>query len=317
MKKIVRPSIISQFHRGLILLALLAPAYTPAATLWTGPNITFQQFNPDPTDIIIPKAVGFDRNDSGPLYNSEAGETGSNGFSSPIDTLWAFGTLANATNLSYVTFASLRNGNLAAVILNKPMVVRLLNEDIYISIMFTDWPSNHMGGFTYVRSTAPAPMVSITSPTNGASFFAPANVPITTLVGGGTVTNVTFNAGTNVLGTVTAAPFSLTASNLSAGPYALTAVATAGGISATSAVVNITVVSPVTTVLSSPVITNGVFAFDYSANPGLSYVVQLSSNLTSWVSLATNVASNSPVHFTDPFAAGAPRYYRVGRLPNP
>ena len=302
-----------------MLFALLAPAYTPAATLWTGPNITFQQFNPDPSDVIVPGAVELSRGVNGPLFNTAAGETMPNGFSSPIDTLWAFGTINNYSNLNYVTLASIRNGahaDFAGVILTQPMVVHLINEDVYISIMFTDWGQHQAGGFTYIRSTPP---VSITNPAPSAVFAAPANVAIgaSASVSGGTVTNVTFLAGSTVLGSATSAPFSVIASNLSAGSYALTAVATAGGISATSAVVNITVVSPVTTVLSSPVITNGVFAFDYSANPGLSYVVQSSSNLTSWVSLATNVASNNPVHFTDPFAADAPRYYRVGRLPNP
>jgi hypothetical protein len=317
MNKFKESIFMSGIARIILVLTLLAAPMTHAATFWTGPNITYQQFNPDPTDIIIPGAVGFDRNSNGPLYNSEAGETAPNGSTSPIDTLWAFGTLANATNLSYVTFASLRNGDLGAVILNKPMVVRLLNENIYISIMFTDWPSNHMGGFTYVRSTAPAPTVSITSPTNGASFSAPANVSITTSVGGGTVTNVTFRAGANVLGIVTNAPFSLTASNLAAGSYALTAVATAGGLSTTSAVVNITIVSPISTILSPPVVTNGLFAFDYTANPGLTYVVQSSSNLASWVSVVTNVAAGNPAHFSATLVSNGGRYYRVGRVPNP
>ena len=317
MNKLKESVFMSGIARIVSVLTLLAAPMANAATFWTGPNITYQQFNPDPTDIIIPGAVGFDRNSSGPLYNSEAGETTSNFSTSPIDTLWAFGPLANATNLSYVTFASLRNGDLAAVILNKPMVVRLINEDIYISIIFTDWPTNQMGGFTYVRSTAPEPTVSIISPTNGASFSAPANVKITTSVGGGTVTNMTFKVGTNVLGIVTSAPFSLTASNLAAGSYALTTVAMAGGLSTTSAVANITIVSPIAVILSPPVVTNGLFAFNYTANPGLSYVVQSSSNLASWISVATNVAAGNPVHFTDPFVAGPPRYYRVGRLHNP
>jgi hypothetical protein len=308
----------------VIAMALLVSYRASAATLWTGPNITFQQFNPDPTDVIVPGAVELSRGVNGPLYNTAAGEMSANGFSSPVDTLWAFGSINNYSNLNYVTLASIRNGahaDFADVILNQPMVVHLLNEDIYVSIMFTDWPQHMMGGFTYVRSTAPAvpPTVSITNPASSAVFAAPANVTIgaSASVSGGTVTNVTFLAGSTALGSAPTAPFSIIASNLSAGPYSLTAVATAGGISATSAVVNITVLMPIAVRLSSSVITNGVFAFDYSANPGLSYVVQSSSNLTSWVSLATNVASSNPVHFTNAFVPGAPHYYRVGRMPNP
>jgi hypothetical protein len=136
-------------------------------------------------------------------------------------------------------------------------------------------------------------------------------------VAGGSVTNVAFFASTNSLGAVQSAPFTITAGGLAAGPYALTAVATAGGISATSSVVNITVVSPVPITLSSPRITNSQFAFDYSANPGLSYVVQNSSNLIDWLPLVTNVPASNSVHFTDSFTPNGARYYRVGRLPNP
>jgi hypothetical protein len=69
--------------------------------------------------------------------------------------------------------------------------------------------------------------------------------------------------------------------------------------------------------MMNSVVTNGLFAFDYTASAGLSYVVQRSTNLVSWVSVATNVPASSPAHFTDNFAAGGPRYYRVGRQPIP
>ena len=306
---------------GVITMVLLASPLPRADTLWTGPNIVYTQFDPDPTDVIVPGAVELSRNQNWPLFNVAAGETQSNLSTSPLDTLWAFGTINNYSNLNYVTFASLRNGDLASVILNKPMVVQLMNEHIYLSLTFTAWGQHQAGGFQYTRSTAPAmpPTVSITTPAPSAVFAAPANVKIaaSASVNGGTVTNVTFLAGSTVLGSATNAPFSVTAPNLAAAPYVLTAVATAGGISTTSAAVNISVVSPGSVSLSTPVITNSAFAFDYSVNPGLSYVVQSSSNLTSWVSLVTNVASSSPVHFSAPVVTNGPHYYRVGRLPNP
>jgi hypothetical protein len=306
----------------IIFLTMLAltTSLTHAATFWTGTNIGFFHQQGGPPDPII-SAVALSRNAGGPLFNTAAGESFSNGFSSPIDTMWAFGTLANATNLTYVTFPSLRNGDTAGVILNKPMVLHLTNEDIYISVMFTNWTQfgnqTGIGSFGYTRSTAPAspPTVSITSPTNGASFVAPANVNITTLLGGGTVTNVTFRAGTNVLGTVTAAPFNFTASNLAAGSYALTAVATAGGLSTTSSVVNITVANSTSVVLSSPQISNGQFIFSFNAIPGSNYVVQSSSTLSNWTSLSTNVAAGSTVSVTNPVVPSSAVYYRVGQTP--
>ena len=99
--------------------------------------------------------------------------------------------------------------------------------------------------------------------------------------------------------------------------YSLTAVATAAGISATSSVVNVTVVNPVTVNLSAPSVNNGKFTFNYAANAGLSYVVQSSTNLLNWVSLATNVAASSPVPFTNALNPAGIQFYRVGRLPNP
>jgi hypothetical protein len=75
--------------------------------------------------------------------------------------------------------------------------------------------------------------------------------------------------------------------------------------------------TPPTFNLSGASISNGQFTFSYSADTGFSYVVQSSTNLVDWVSLATNVASGNPVPFSDPFDAAGTRFYRVGRLPNP
>jgi hypothetical protein len=305
----------------LLTLALGAAQNAPAAILWTGPNTNFTQSATNFSDELVPGAVSLCRNYSQWLFNPDAGDQGP-GTNTPTDTLWAFGTLDNYGALSYAPFASYRNGDLSGVLVGNPMVVRLVNEDIYLSVTFTAWPQGG-GFFAYTRSTPTAsetlPTVTITNPANGAVFAAPANVRIgaTATVAGGSVTNVAFFANTNLLGAAQSPPFGITTGNLAAGPYALTAVATAAGGSATSSVVNITVVSPSPITLSSWRITNGQFAFDYSANPGLSYVVQKSSNLVNWLSLVTNVPASNSVHFTDSFAPNGARYYRVGRMPNP
>jgi hypothetical protein len=271
--------------------------------------------------VLIPGAVSLSRNYSQWLFNPAAGDQGP-GPDTPTDTEWAFGSLANYAALQYQTFASYRNGDLSAVLIGNPMVVHLINEDIYLSLTFSAWPEQG-GFFAYTRSTpvagGPSPTVTITSPTNGSIFAAPANVSIgaSATVAGGSVTNVAFFANTTSLGAAQSAPFRITAGNLAAGAYALTAVATASGSSATSAVVNITVVSPISITLSSPKISGSQFAFDYAANPGLSYVVQKSSNLMNWVSVVTNVDASNSVHFTDGFTPRGAQYYRVGRLPNP
>ncbi|HWX19817.1 MAG TPA: Ig-like domain-containing protein [Candidatus Binatia bacterium] len=96
------------------------------------------------------------------------------------------------------------------------------------------------------------PTVSILTPTNGATFFTPVNIPICADArdADGYVATVEFFAGTNSLGVKTnnpmsagpMNPFCLVWSNAPAGSYPLTAVATDnGGASTVSAAVNITV----------------------------------------------------------------------------
>ncbi len=179
-----------------------------------------------------------------------------------------------------------------------------------------------MTGAVVVAAANAAPTVSITSPQSKAVFSAPADVTIqaTASDSDGSVTNVQFRIGSTVLTNATAGPFSAIAANLAAGNYMLTAIATDnGGLDATNSV-DISVVTPVETILSrvarlAP--TN--LQFTYSANTGLTYVVQLSTNLgaDNWISLATNTAGSDPALFVDHHATNNPAFYRVGRLPNP
>jgi len=112
-------------------------------------------------------------------------------------------------------------------------------------------------------------------------------------------------------------------SNLAEGSYSLYAVAMASGISGTSGIVNITVTAAaLPPSLSSPSASNGLFAFNYSAIPGLTYVVQKASNVNAlnvfdWVSVVTNVASSNLVLFSEPLSTDLSHFYRVGRLPGP
>ena len=205
-------------------LMFLAGSWANAVTLWTEDrNTNFIQFLPDPSDQITPN-VAISRGTSGPLYNSAPpySEISPNGFSSPEDTLWAFGSINNYSNLSYQTFAAIRNNasqNLGAVLSNQPMVLQLVSEQIYISLEFTVWGEKMHGGFSYTRSTAPAvvaPSVNLTNPASNAVFSAPANIKLgaNATVSSGTVTNVSFFGNSTSLGAATNAPFSVTASNL-------------------------------------------------------------------------------------------------------
>jgi cellulose 1,4-beta-cellobiosidase len=100
------------------------------------------------------------------------------------------------------------------------------------------------------------PTVSITSPANGATFTAPASIPITASASesGGTISKVEFFNGATLLGTATSSPYTFTWSSVPAGTYSLTAEAfDASGLTATSSAVSVTV-NPATTpaVVASP-----------------------------------------------------------------
>jgi chitinase len=166
--------------------------------------------------------------------------------------------------------------------------------------------------------------VTITNPLDNATLSAPANVTIQASASdpdaGGSVTNVQFLVGSAVLTNQTTAPFSAATNNLAAGSYTLWAVASDNnGVKNTNAV-TINVVTPVQTTLSGTAqMSSTNFQFSYSANVGLSYIVQRSTNLTeaNWITLVTNVAGSNPVVFVDNHATNGTGFYRVGRLPNP
>ena len=99
--------------------------------------------------------------------------------------------------------------------------------------------------FTTVSSNPNvAPTVSLTSPANGTSFNAPANVTInaTAADADGTVSKVDFYNGTNLLSSDASFPYSYSWTGVAAGSYTLTALSTDNlGATTTSASVSITV----------------------------------------------------------------------------
>lgn len=248
-------------HTNYILMALCSATLygalaTRAATLWTGPTISFVNLpGSDPTqatnqDRMTPD-VWITRGTTLGIYNA-ALESGFTHFFSPANTEWSDGTLADYASLSYTNWDGwakvLHTGPPSTVGVNA--VVHLISDDIYLGLTFTSWGGSG-GGFAYTRSTPPPtdqpPTVSITSPTNGASFTAPANVTITaTASDDGSVTNVSFFDGATLLGQTNNTPYTVTAT-FAAGSHPLTAVATDnGGLSTTSSVVNIAVSVPQT-----------------------------------------------------------------------
>ncbi len=179
-----------------------------------------------------------------------------------------------------------------------------------------------MTGSVLVATANLPPTVTITNPAPGMVFAAPANVTIQASASDsdGTVTNVQFLVGPTVLANDNAVPFSAVANSLAAGGYTLFAIASDNSGATATNQVAISVVDPVSVLLSAPqTVPPGKFRFSYTANAGLNYIVQSSTNLVSpnWTTLVTNAAASSSIDFTDLNATFNPEFYRVGRLPNP
>jgi len=179
-----------------------------------------------------------------------------------------------------------------------------------------------MKGTIVVAAANLPPTVSITNPAAGTVFAAPANITIQASASDsdGTVTNVQFLVGANVVTNKAAAPFSAVTNNLAAGSYTLFAIASDNNGATATNQIAISVVAPVSVLLSAPQpVPPAKFRFSYTANTGLSYIVQRSTNLASpnWTTLVTNLAGSGSINFTDLNATAISGFYRVGRLPNP
>ncbi len=115
---------------------------------------------------------------------------------------------------------------------------------------YDDKGATAIAGAVNITITDPVnelPVVSISSPTNGATFTAPAIITInaTATDADGSIAKVEFFNGNVLLGTDTTAPYSYNWSNVGAGSYSITAKAYDDkGATATSTAVNLTVTDP-------------------------------------------------------------------------
>lgn len=192
------------------------------------------------------------------------------------------------------------------------------NFPFYCSVHY----NSGMTGQVNVAAVAMPPAVSITNPPDGFTFIAPASFTLaaTASDSDGTVASIQFFRGTTSLGTVNSIPYSVAVNNLAAGDYTFSAVATDNsGLMGTNAIT--THVLTAVPIVLSPLqfLPPADFRFNYTANSGLRYIVQRSSDLNSgiWTTINTNQAGGSLVVFDDTNAAVSPAFYRVGRLPNP
>ena len=128
----------------------------PSVNIWTGPTLTFtKESDADHTDPAnqdkITDLVVLTRGDRGSLYNvvSENSATSA----SPAGTEWAVGTTDDLDNLEFQSLKGAADDKMKDIP-GIPMVLHLLEDDIYIDVTFLSWESNNSGGgFSYERST--------------------------------------------------------------------------------------------------------------------------------------------------------------------
>lgn len=168
------------------------------------------------------------------------------------------------------------------------------------------------GTVSVVTASLP-PSVTLTNPANNAKFRAPANLVLqAATTSAGTVTNVQFFSGANLLGNATVAPFNFPLNNLAAGNYSFTALAQDnGGLTATSAVVNVFALT--NALLTAPTrAADGQFHFTVQGIAGQTYAAESSTNLTLWSAFITNVAPANTFNMTDATSTNLlQRFYRA------
>jgi beta-galactosidase len=162
------------------------------------------------------------------------------------------------------------------------------------------------------------PVISWVVPTNNSTFIQPKTITLTASAtdANGTVTNVAFFSGTNLLGNVTSGvgnQYSLSWNNAAAGSYTLNACATdnSGATNKSAATIAI-VVQPLTLTLPGTKI-NGQFGLTFQGQNGQNYVLETSTNLTGWNPVWTNAPINGLLMFTNLGATDQSRFYRVSQ----
>ena len=162
---------------SLLLAQLACISDSLAQRIWTEAPIEFARGETGPASDMenqdrITDLVWITRSDEGAGLFNIANDVETQFFSnSPQGTRWAFAGLRNnpatisANDFATLNFANWQTslgsmGSLLSNIVNRQGVVHLIEDDIYIDIMFTQWGAQGNGSFTYTRATASA----ITSP---------------------------------------------------------------------------------------------------------------------------------------------------------
>ncbi len=147
-----------------LFFAVVLSLTSNAQTEWTGPTITvtkanFADWTLEGNQDRITANVWLTRADSRGLFNIVT-ETDfdNNNYTSPADTEWANGTIADGVGTLTFTTWDVSNGEQKPTI-GQNKVLHLITDNIYIDFVVTAWTQGDGnggtggGGFTYERST--------------------------------------------------------------------------------------------------------------------------------------------------------------------
>lgn len=138
-----------------LLISAAAYAQESGATVWEGEMITFSKADgADPSleanQDRITEDVWITRdNNGGEIYNAAIESSETQGVS-PRGTRWALGT---TEDLGELEFGSFRDTIRPKDVVGEPLVLHLVESDIYLDLEFTEWSRQKRGGFAYRRAT--------------------------------------------------------------------------------------------------------------------------------------------------------------------
>ena len=174
------------------------------------------------------------------------------------------------------------------------------------------------------------PSIALTSPTNGASYLAPATVSLAASVttNGHSISKVQFYNGAALLGTATKTPYSLSWTNVSAGSYGLTAQVVYDSVgTVSSATASVTIQARKHPRLRIDTTAAGTGATPAIAqpppqfiildatdgDPGLTYNLQFSPDLNTWTQIdSMTLDATGSCHLTNSASASsASGYFRL------
>jgi plastocyanin len=229
MKAIKKIIWIASFGASIVIFDHAIPVSGETATVLVAPGSL--SFSPAITSISVNDSVIWRWSASG--HSSTSGTVSSGGTKSP-NGLWDSGIKNNGQAFTN-KFTS--TGTF-------PFYCSTANHAV-----------SGMTGAVFVAAANIPPAILITNPAANGVFVAPASVTIQASAtdSDGTVTNVQFLIGSNVLTNETVAPFCFITNNLPAGNYTLTAVASDNLGARSTNSVNIIVDSPPSIAITNPV----------------------------------------------------------------